>query len=146
MKKFLSILALVLAGLALTTCDIFQVGERNDDDLNKMITGSKYYVQSYYLSEVGSSDWDVYYIILENGWADGQIQTCYLRGGLNKLANNLYSEPGTITFKSGKATISGLNNTPACQSYLLDGTWDFEYDDEYYAYILRKGSQYIVFQ
>ena len=124
MKKFLCILALIVAGFALNTCST------GDDDYGKVsiIQGTKYYVQSHNLESL-----EISYLILENGWKDGKIQACY----------NLYTFtiPGTIKFSGSNATISGLKNPAAS----LNGTWRYEYDDEYDVHILRKGSEYVIF-
>ena len=126
MKKLFCILSLIAACFVCSTCS----SEGNDYNPEKMrIPGTSYYVQSHNLDD----SFFISYLILENGWKTGKIQACY----------NLesFTTTGTITFSGSKATIAGLSN-PATP---LNGTWNYEYDDEYNVHILRSGSRYVIF-
>ena len=128
MKKFLSILVLIAASLVCSTCSSDDNSHYNGDTFDR-IDGYSYMVQDHNLGK----GFSISYLILENGWNTGEIQACYLL--------EYYTRPGTFNRNGGNVSISGLSN-PASP---LNGSWSYEYDDEYNVHILRSGSKYVIF-
>ncbi len=129
MKKLLCIMSLIAACFVCSTCSFDSGSGSESYSFDKRLSGTKYFVQSHNLG----GGFDISCLVLQNGWETGKIQAWY--------DIDSYTQIGSITLSGHNATIDGLDNNAAP----LNGSWNYEYDDEYNVHILRRGTSYVIF-
>ena len=139
MKKLICLLLVSVAALAASSC-------RNWE--HAMEGGAVWFIQDSNVLGFSDKERGVYAVKLSNGWKDGMIQCLNFnpKPEASYRADDFYkaSVIGQMHFDSPTSvTISHVWGTMYSEE--INGTWVFEHDLEYDSFILRRGSDYIIF-